>query len=71
MDSMTLSLPEQNKERRLSCARCGSAFDCGAHTGHCWCADEAYRMPLPTTSDADCLCPACLRAAARLSGQSA
>jgi len=26
--------------------------------------DEAYRMPVPSAAGADCLCPACLRAAA-------
>ena len=52
--------------RRLTCARCGAAFDCGSggRDGGCWCNDEAYRMPVPSEADADCLCPACLRAAA-------
>jgi hypothetical protein len=52
--------------RRLDCARCGTAFECGAggKDNTCWCIDEAYRMPMPTDAREDCLCPACLRAAA-------
>jgi Cysteine-rich CWC len=49
--------------RRVTCARCGSAFACGLG-GDCWCAAEEFRLPLPVNSAADCLCPACLRAAA-------
>jgi hypothetical protein len=54
-------------QRRLICARCGSAFDC-APGGDCWCAAEPVRLPMPAAGSADdCLCPACLRtlAAAR------
>ena len=68
---MSLLPPEKTTERRIVCARCGTTFGCGANTGRCWCGDEAYRMPMPTTPDADCLCPTCLRAAARMSGHSA
>jgi hypothetical protein len=51
--------------RRLACARCGAAFDCGAATGACWCAAEDVRLPMPAAgSTEDCLCPACLRKAA-------
>ena len=52
--------------RRLACARCGTAFDCGSGGSEaaCWCMDEAYRLPMPEASGGDCLCPACLRAAA-------
>jgi len=52
--------------RRLTCARCGSAFDCGStgSAGGCWCMDEDYRLPMPDPSAGDCLCPACLRAEA-------
>jgi len=46
--------------RRLACARCGAAFDCGSAIGHCWCAEEDFRLPMPGTGE-DCLCPACLR----------
>ena len=61
----------QSAPRRLACARCGAAFDCSLGGG-CWCAAEPYRLPMPDAAaqdsprDApeDCLCPACLRAAA-------
>ncbi|HZL41228.1 MAG TPA: cysteine-rich CWC family protein [Pseudolabrys sp.] len=50
--------------RRLACARCGAAFDCGLG-GECWCAAEPYRLPLTTAgASEDCLCPQCLRKAA-------
>ena len=51
--------------RRLACARCGAAFDCGSggSDGACWCMDEAFRLPMPGAAREDCLCPACLRAA--------
>ena len=50
--------------RELLCARCGAAFHCGLG-GDCWCAAEPVRAPMPAPgSDEDCLCPACLRAAA-------
>lgn len=49
--------------RRLACARCGAAFDCGLGTD-CWCAAEPYRLKLPASAAEDCLCPACLRKAA-------
>jgi len=52
--------------RRLACARCGAEFSCNL-AGGCWCDDEAFRLPLPTSADADCLCPTCLRKAAGLS----
>jgi uncharacterized protein len=56
-------------QRRLTCARCGAAFDCGSggkegnNNGGCWCMAETFRMPMPRVADADCLCPSCLRAA--------
>ena len=51
--------------RRLACARCGAAFECGVATGACWCFAEEFRLPMPAAgSAADCLCPACLRKAA-------
>jgi len=49
--------------RRLACARCGEAFECGLG-GDCWCAAEPYRLPMTKASLEDCLCPACLRKAA-------
>ena len=52
--------------RRLACARCGTEFECGSTVGKCWCAEEDFRLPMPPAgSDDDCLCPKCLRAAAR------
>jgi len=52
--------------RRLACARCGAAFECGSTgaDGSCWCMDESYRLPMPEAGAGDCLCPACLRAEA-------
>jgi len=50
--------------RRLTCARCGAAFDCGL-SGDCWCAAEPYKLPMTATPANDCLCPACLRQAAQ------
>ncbi len=49
--------------RRLACERCGAAFGCGdgGRDGGCWCADEAFRLPMPGPGGGDCLCPACLR----------
>ena len=65
MEAMTTAQAQQKlPSRRLTCARCGTAFDCGSggKDGGCWCMDEADRAPMPTTADEDCLCPACLRA---------
>jgi len=59
---MTTPRPD-TPPRRLACARCGAAFDCSLG-GDCWCAAEPYRLPLPEAAAEDCLCPACLRAAA-------
>ncbi|HXX26742.1 MAG TPA: cysteine-rich CWC family protein [Pseudolabrys sp.] len=53
----------QPRPRRLVCARCGAAFDCGLG-GDCWCSTEPYRLPMPPLQSEDCLCPACLRKAA-------
>jgi hypothetical protein len=51
--------------RRVICARCGGAFDCGLNDpAGCWCMREPRRLPLPTSPTADCLCLDCLRAAA-------
>ncbi len=49
--------------RRLACARCGTAFECGL-SGDCWCAAEPYRLPMTKARLEDCLCPDCLRKAA-------
>jgi len=55
--------------RVVVCARCGASFGCDL-SGDCWCAHETFRLPVPAATDAasDCLCPDCLRAAARASG---
>ncbi len=62
---MTQPSPIAAAPRRLTCARCGTAFDCGLST-ECWCGAETARLPLPTsgTGFADCLCRDCLRAVA-------
>jgi hypothetical protein len=58
-----MSQPSATPPRRLTCARCGAAFDCGLG-GDCWCAAEPYRLPMSNAAAEDCLCPACLRQAA-------
>jgi hypothetical protein len=65
---MTAPLP--NPPRRIACARCGAAFECQLDGG-CWCAAEPYRLPLTDSGSEDCLCPACLRAAASALGDAA
>ncbi|HEY7997274.1 MAG TPA: cysteine-rich CWC family protein [Pseudolabrys sp.] len=63
-----ITAPAPPPGRRLACARCGTAFDCGlggASPGECWCAAEPYRLPLTAAgASEDCLCPECLRKAA-------
>jgi hypothetical protein len=52
------------KEKR--CSKCGAAFDCGGLFG-CWCRDvNLTEETLKKLRDlySDCLCPACLKAAA-------
>ena len=65
---MALNTAEQRLPlRRLACARCGTAFECGSggsEDAACWCMDESYRLPMPEAGAGDCLCPACLRAMA-------
>jgi hypothetical protein len=58
-----MTAEQPGKPRRLACARCGAAFDCGL-SGECWCAAEPFRLPLAAPASEDCLCPACLRQAA-------
>ena len=65
MSVMSLSADPAREPRRLACARCGVPFECGVGTGHCWCAEEDFRLPMPPEgSGENCLCPACLRKAA-------
>jgi len=49
--------------RRVHCAGCGAAFECGLG-GACWCADLPVHLPMPAAG-ADCLCPTCLLTAAQ------
>jgi Cysteine-rich CWC len=69
MSVISQSAGPAREPRRLACARCGAAFECGVGTGHCWCAEEDFRLPMPAEgSGEDCLCPACLRKAAGAHG---
>ena len=66
-------MPQQSAAltRKLACARCGAAFECRLDGG-CWCAAEPYLLPLTAAGIIeDCLCPACLRAAAGALGGAA
>jgi hypothetical protein len=50
--------------RRLTCGRCGAAFDCILGGGG-WCAAQPVRLPMPAAGSAeDCVCPTCLVAMA-------
>jgi 1-acyl-sn-glycerol-3-phosphate acyltransferase len=64
-----VAVPAANGIRALACARCGAAFTCDL-SGQCWCATETARLPMPAEGE-DCLCPACLRAAAAQAAQAA
>ncbi|MCW5692008.1 MAG: cysteine-rich CWC family protein [Pseudolabrys sp.] len=68
--NVTSAAPAQSPwpRRSMTCGRCGAAFDCGSggRDGGCWCADVPLRMPLPSGTNEDCLCPACLRRTAAL-----
>lgn len=64
-----ITAPAPPPGRRLACARCGTAFECGL-SGDCWCAAEPYRLPLTAAgASEDCLCPQCLRKAAAQAGR--
>jgi hypothetical protein len=58
---------ESPATRQLTCRHCGGHFDC-ALDGTCWCAHESVRLPMPAAGE-DCLCPGCLRDAARAHGK--
>ena len=51
----------ETEPRRVTCERCGTAFDCGLGAT-CWCVAETSRLPLPKSGD--CLCRECLQKAA-------
>lgn len=53
--------------RRLACSRCGTEFGCDL-SGHCWCAEETAKLPMPVEGE-DCLCRECLRKAAAETAQ--
>ncbi|MGY8656845.1 MAG: cysteine-rich CWC family protein [Verrucomicrobiia bacterium] len=46
---------------KVSCPRCGAAFECGVAAGKssCWCFEKPRMADLPREFDS-CLCPACL-----------
>jgi hypothetical protein len=44
----------------IRCSKCGAEFACEP-AGACWCKDESYRVPMPASDAASCLCPTCLR----------
>ena len=48
----------------LRCVRCGAEFGCDP-AGDCWCKDESFRLPMPEAGVETCLCPTCLRTAAK------
>ena len=52
--------------RTLVCEACGASFGCTTGVaGSCWCAEEAFRLPVPLPPGVgpygECLCPDCLR----------
>jgi hypothetical protein len=63
VDSATPPEPAAPSDMLL-CPRCSSAFDCGRHTGGCWCADvmldDQIRGDIALFYQG-CLCPECLR----------
>jgi hypothetical protein len=66
MSSQATAQTTAVEPRRLACARCGAAFECGSTVGKCWCAEADFRLPMPAAgSTEDCLCAECLRKAAQ------
>jgi hypothetical protein len=53
------SSDQMSAVRQVRCERCGESFGCGLSKS-CWCAQEEFKLPLPTDAD-DCLCPRCLK----------
>ena len=62
MSLMTTQQLDASGARSIACTRCGARFECRP-SGACWCRDETVRLPMPVAGE-DCLCQACLRAAA-------
>jgi hypothetical protein len=60
---------ENQPSRRLACSGCGTEFICD-RSETCWCAEEDFRLPMPADGG-ECLCPDCLRKAARAAGAAA
>ena len=48
----------------IRCTKCGASFGCD-QAGDCWCKEESFRLPMPVSTAESCLCPKCLREAAR------
>jgi hypothetical protein len=62
-ESIQISGDRTMATERTICKRCGSEFDClPSREAVCWCAKEAFHLPMPLLPDA---CPSCLRLAAR------
>ena len=43
----------------ISCEKCDAEFECGAHTGHCWCFGVEHITP--NNRGTNCLCESCLQ----------
>ncbi len=56
---------EASPVRIKACPECGQSFEC--KMGGCWCSDLPL-LPRSAIPASDCLCPACLENAIRLSG---
>ena len=43
----------------INCEKCDATFECGAHTGHCWCFGLEHITP--DNRGTNCLCKSCLQ----------
>ena len=43
----------------INCEQCNATFECGAHTGHCWCFGLEHITP--DNRGTNCLCQSCLQ----------
>jgi hypothetical protein len=43
----------------INCEKCDAVFECGAHTGHCWCFGLDHITP--DNRGTNCLCQSCLQ----------